>query len=444
LSVRLPGPLRFCLGLVGRFPLHLAAAFLAALISDLLLTIQPMFLRAFIDLSQSGAPKGKLLAFPAFMAGAAVLAYLYDFIAVAIRFALQRRVEDLLKEVYLDFGDKSKPDAVRLSLRVGLAHQAQLAVSLALDFALLFARIALILACMALGQGTLALATLLVLAAGLAAHAWTSARLGRLSRATARMLERAVGLALGGSWLAKERLAHHSELERRGFLLRSVDVLVVFVVFRVMPIGALVWFLFGSGLTLGSLTSTLLYVSMLRLPYLDLIRLLSESLVALRESELFSSGLARGLRMSSLLRSLPFGLIWDRDGPFGGKPLSSAAADPEARELRDDMGDDPARAAEKARLLGLLAERARPLRLPALLRPRAARPRPLRAPRREAAHGAVAGGRVIVKPAAASEAWLSRLLGLWLASFAGLLVFLYMALVGWELDGRSMAQYLLK
>jgi len=41
-----------------------------------------------------------------------------------------------------------------------------------------------------------------------------------------------------------------------------------------------------------------------------------------------------------------------------------------------------------------------------------------------------------------TDRWLSRLLGLWLFSFSGLLVFLYMLFVGAEIHGRSMYQLL--
>jgi hypothetical protein len=356
---RLSAPLRFCLGLVGRFPLHVAAALLAALISDLLLTIQPLFLRAFIDLSQASAPRSKLMAFPLFMLGGAALAYLYDFIAVAIRFALQRRVAGLLKDVYLDFADKSRPEVVRLSLRSGLAHLAQLSVSLSLDFALLTARIGLVLGCLALDQGALALATLAVLAASLAASAWTSRRTGRFSRAMARSLERGVELGLRGSPLAKEKVALYAELEQRRFLLRSIDVFVVFVVFRVVPLAALVWYLLGKGLTLGSLTSTFLYFSMLKSPYQDLAALIQESLAAVKESELFSAGLDRGLELYRLLRAAPHGLVWQHGGARAGRPLSAAAADAGAREVYDDLGGGGDCAARKAELLAALARRAR-------------------------------------------------------------------------------------
>lgn len=36
--------------------------------------------------------------------------------------------------------------------------------------------------------------------------------------------------------------------------------------------------------------------------------------------------------------------------------------------------------------------------------------------------------------------WLPRLLGLWLGSFAGLLLFLYMLFIGSEIGGQSMFQ----
>ena len=42
------------------------------------------------------------------------------------------------------------------------------------------------------------------------------------------------------------------------------------------------------------------------------------------------------------------------------------------------------------------------------------------------------------------DAWLSRLLALWLGSFAGLLLFLYMLFIGSDIRGRSMFQLLFR
>lgn len=36
------------------------------------------------------------------------------------------------------------------------------------------------------------------------------------------------------------------------------------------------------------------------------------------------------------------------------------------------------------------------------------------------------------------SSWLPRLLGLWLGSFAGLLLFLYFFFIGWDMGGSSM------
>ncbi len=92
-------PLKPYVGLVARHPLHLIAAYAAAVIAEVLLTIQPLFLRGFIDGAQSGLSHRELWQFPAFMVAAAGLTYAFDFISVAIRFLLQRRIERGLKEV---------------------------------------------------------------------------------------------------------------------------------------------------------------------------------------------------------------------------------------------------------------------------------------------------------------------------------------------------------
>lgn len=42
------------------------------------------------------------------------------------------------------------------------------------------------------------------------------------------------------------------------------------------------------------------------------------------------------------------------------------------------------------------------------------------------------------------EIWLSRLLGLWLISFSGLLVFLYLLFIGCDIDGRSVFELLFR
>ncbi len=93
--------LRPYLRLVSAFPLHLIAAFLAALVSEILLTIQPRFLRGFIDQAQAGLGGSELWVFPVFMLGAAVLSYAFEFISVAIGYYLETRLALHLKQVYL-------------------------------------------------------------------------------------------------------------------------------------------------------------------------------------------------------------------------------------------------------------------------------------------------------------------------------------------------------
>jgi hypothetical protein len=348
-------PLKPYIGLVARHPLHLIAAYAAAVIAEVLLTIQPLFLRGFIDGAQSGSSHRELWQFPAFMVAAAGLTYAFDFISVAIRFLLQRRIERELKEVYLDFSGERRADNIHYALYSGIAKLAQLSLSLGVDFLLVLSRIALILGFLSLDNPALGLATLLILVASLAVNALTVSRLGRISRTVERSTGSVVARALrGAGGAAKERLGRIYSYDVPQFNLESLNVLLSFCVFRVLPVSVLAWYLLGRG-SLGSLASTFLYFSMLRGPFSELTSLLQKSVVTFTESALFRGELEQGLALNRLFEALPRGMIWERSPRKRGTPLSAAAsAGGNTREFFDDLGG-----AEKAAALDSLRLRSK-------------------------------------------------------------------------------------
>lgn len=337
--IRLPGPLGSSLRLVLRFPLHLVAAGLAAVLSEFLFTLQPLFLRGFIDQAQGGLPRSRLWLFPAFMAAGAVLAYAFDFIAVAIRYRLSTALSRGLKEAYMDAAPAGKEEAARFSLRAGLGGFAELALSLALDFWLAGARLLLILGAMALGQPALAAAAAATMAAGYGLGWLAMRRIGRLSRMLDLLNERIASLALRGPAGTSSALDRFYRLDAARFNLRSASFMVSFFLFRILPVSVLAWYLLGQGPSLGTLASTFLYFSMLQGPYSELARLAQESAVALSESALFGPELERGLARRELFARVPVGLVWNRSGPetLGAIPLSKASDGPAGREFQDDL-----------------------------------------------------------------------------------------------------------
>lgn len=340
--------------LVAAFPLHLAAAFVAAVVAEALLTIQPQLLRGFIDSVGAGLQREALWSFPAFMAAAAVLAYAFDFLSVAIRYALERDLEKRLKETYLDVADKSRAEVVQFSLWTGVAKLSQLALAVTLDFALVLSRIGIILVFLSLGHPALAAAALAALVAGTLATLATTGRIGRISKTIGFGTGRTVSLALGSSpGSARREMSRVYALDRRLFALRSVNVAVSFVLFRVLPVAVIAWKLAGAPLSLGELASVFLYVSMLRGPYLDLNALLQESMVSLSESGLFGEELRRGLALREATERLPAGLLWERAALKAGEPLSRSAGS-SAAAFHDDL-EGPA----KEEALAALAARAR-------------------------------------------------------------------------------------
>ncbi len=325
------------LRLVSAFPLHLAAALLAALVCDLLLTVQPMFLRAFIDQAQAGT-KG-LWAIPRLMLAAAALAYVFDFISVAIRFLLERGLSWRLTRAYLEFGSMSRAETAQFALRRGIPSLSRLALGLTLELILALIRVLLILVCMGLEQAALGAVSAAVLVLSLAASGWATGRIGRVSRTMEVVMERLQAAAVSGRGPALGLLSRFYRFDRTQFGLRSVNVFLSTILFRVLPVGALGLYLTGAGLSLGALASVFLYFSMLRGPYSDLVALLQDSLVSWQESSLFSEDLEGALEAQALAERVPVGLVCDARGLRRGRALSRAGEEPRAREYFDDMAD---------------------------------------------------------------------------------------------------------
>ncbi len=216
----------------------------------------------------------------------------------------------------------------------------------------MLSRLALILGFLSLDNPALGLATFLILGASLAVNALTVSRLGRIGRAVERAAGAVVARAQRGMpGAAKERLGRFYAYDVPQFNLESVNVLLSFCVFRVLPVSVLAWYLLGRG-SLGSLASTFLYFSMLRGPFSELTSLLQRSVVTFTESALFRGELEQGLALDRLFGALPRGMIWERSPRRRGTPLSAAlASGGGAREFFDDLGgSDKSGALEALRL----------------------------------------------------------------------------------------------
>jgi hypothetical protein len=328
-----------CLKMVSGHPLHLAAALLAAFVSETLSIVQPQFLRAFIDASAKVAV-AKLWPIPALMAASAVLGYAFHTISVSIRELLQKNLSRQLKEAYLEFGDLSRPEHLHFSLRKGIQHLSQLTLSLTVDFFLVLTRLAMISLFLILAQPALGGIVIVMLAVAVSTSLRLTSLLGKTSRAYERASGRLVAAAKRDRFACGSSLDRIERLEKAKFKLTRLNLLPQFLLFRLMPAAVLALFLFDKRLTLGSLTSIFLYLSMLRAPYQEFVQKLQEAQASISEVALFRGDLERSLALSSVLSSTRAGLIWLPGSDKRGKPLSAGAAP--VREFFDDMppGDE--------------------------------------------------------------------------------------------------------
>jgi hypothetical protein len=339
------------------FPLHLAAAFIAAVAAEVLLTMQPMFLRAFIDEARNGMAARELWAFPTFMIVGALLAYTFDFISITIRYLLEQRLSMSLKDAYLEHGPRGRPEVFQLAMSTGISNLALLSLTLSVDVWLVLARIALVLCFLSFENLGLGLGVAAAMTACLGLNVATNLRIGRVSRAIQRVTTRIVALAArSGLPLARTRLGRLYDFDLHRFGLRSANVAFSFIMFKLAPLSVLIAYLLGAQISLGAIASTFLYFSMLSTPYQDLLFLLQTGTVTYSESALYREDVERSLSARDLLERVPVGLIWDRCSKAGGSPLSALDEQaPPPRELFDDLDSGSELKARRLRLLAKAA-----------------------------------------------------------------------------------------
>lgn len=328
------------LNLIGSSQIYIATALLATVAAEILQLIQPIFIRGFIDYYGSGMSPKSLIWFPVFMVGVAILAYIFDYISVAIRFLLSQAMDIRMKEIYIGLGQKQEEQGYAFALRAGLANLAKFTLHMGIQNYIHVARLLLILSFICfenLKVGLLSVATLIF---SILISLILTKKIGRFSVEREDMVSRF--LNLNRDKQRKQAIEFADSLDKQeigSFNCESLIFVLTFFTFSLLPVSVLLFALFGSEISLGQLASLMLFLSMLRGPYMDFIQFVRECIVYYSDSEIFREDFDRSVKLEMLLRRLPIGLILDPSLLEYGKLLSEADSDSleSNREFYDDL-----------------------------------------------------------------------------------------------------------
>ena len=335
--------------LISNFQIYVLAGLISTSLSELLLLTIPLFIRGFIDYIDVLSAR-ELLKFPLMMLGVAALAYLFDMISVSVRFLLGQEVDVQLKEIYINYSFTDDEQTHAFALRSGLAQMANFTVNMSLIKYLHLIRIALILVFIFFENTLVGLATGISLLLALSAGLFLTRILGRASRAKEEYINRFLHKRRDDQRLKGRDFADSvDDMEAKMFLGESGLFFLAYVLFHLLPVGVLLVALYGTELTTGALASLILYLSLLRPPFQEMLSFIKDNIRYFSDSEIFRGELERSLLVAGLLNQADRGLVWCTrlaDLSPSGVPLStidftdggSDCLPPGCREVHDDQG----------------------------------------------------------------------------------------------------------
>ncbi len=328
------------LKLIGSYQIYIAAALIATVAAEVLQLIQPLFIRGFIDYYGAGMQTDSLLWFPVFMIGVAFLAYIFDYISVAIRFLLSQSMDIRMKEIYIGLGQKQEEQGYAFAVRAGLANLAKFTLHMGIQNYIHIARLVLILSFICfenLKIGLIAVASLIV---SIAISLILTKRIGRFSVEREDMVSKFLNHSRDRQRKRARIFADELDKQEIGsFNCETLIFVLTFFTFSLLPVCVLLLALYGSQISLGELASLMLFISMLRGPYMDFIQFVRECIVYFSDSEIFREDFDRSIQIEKMFMAIPMGVIVDPNLVEYGKEFSKVKVDEVScnREYQDDL-----------------------------------------------------------------------------------------------------------
>ena len=131
--------------LVLKHPLYFINAYIAAIFTNYLLTLQPGFLKVFINEATKGSLKEHLLVITYFMIGALLLAFIFDTIQVSTSMLFKVSIEKKLRLIHFKYARNRSLKDIGFPIQRGLFGLTEFCLLTSLDFLISVTNISIVL-----------------------------------------------------------------------------------------------------------------------------------------------------------------------------------------------------------------------------------------------------------------------------------------------------------
>ena len=301
--------LRDFISLTLSFPLQLFAAFVSGILSTLLLTIQPVFIKTFINESARGVEASHLKALLLFMGLSLALAFIFDTIKVSMETVLKLKIENELRTGFHYFFSGCSKEKYDFAVRRGLFSMANFSFLLSFSLPMALVNIIVILIFIGFESPIMGLVTFLLCLASFFLNYYVSKELGSISKYKEDVKTSMIKTQAQNQQNHNSLVGELQAKEGSRFLWSTLLFLNQYSLFKIVPLVILLVLLSGNDLNSGSIAGLFLYFGLLIRPYQLLSLALQDLLVLYHQNEFIREEARLCMPLKTLQAKVPFGVV---------------------------------------------------------------------------------------------------------------------------------------
>ncbi|MCO4793822.1 MAG: ABC transporter ATP-binding protein [Bacteriovoracaceae bacterium] len=303
-------------------PLHFFAAYIAALLCNFLLTLQPGFVKVFINEASRGVDRSHLVSIALYMALALVLAFVFDTLQVTTSLAFKLKVEQILRDIHHRHCKYHSQGQINLTVQKGIFGLMEFTIITSLEAVLVISSILMVTIFMIFEDKYMGGTVFFFVSLGVIINLKITQPLGRIARFKEVVKARMIKKFKQSDEQFEHSISRLQKYEYKRFFLDTIFVFSSFATFRLLPSVILIAVALYMEKSIGGIASLFLYFNLLHKPYIRLITLVKQAVLYYSQASLFRDGLEAGLDYENYLGKLPFGLVISTRKAFAGAPLS--------------------------------------------------------------------------------------------------------------------------
>ena len=292
-------------------PLHIAIMFLATLMSTLFISIQPMFIKTFLNAISSSEETGFMLVILSFAGVSLCMAYLFDFISVSFRFLIKYNFDLFLFKTFTNSSMSLSEEAFEFGLTDGLDRISNSVLKVTLDFFHEMLKVFLIIIFLGTESLQFAIGTFCIFLLGVGVSSLLINRIAKILRYEVLSIE---SLARQIRSQKREKLKYRFlRFNYEKFGIKSFIYVITYLIFQLLPIFFLFYYTFDKFVSIGSITSILIYIGMLHGPYKNLVEIIKELKVTVKVTSFIRKDFEAYLKFLEKTKDLDKGIIFIPD-----------------------------------------------------------------------------------------------------------------------------------